>query len=141
MVSQSQPNAGLSKLDPTRPPHLQGQHRSRSLVRTRVVAAAWPAVTGSKSSTEPLIQVASPIEMSWQWRIHQPASPIHSPFTISPATWALKKFGATARNPDCSCVHCLDHFARLRSIKESGFNAAIVNFQAHKKKTLKKKLN
>ena len=85
--------------------------------------AGSSSLTDSNSSAEPAIHVASPIEMPWQWRIQQPASPIHSPITISPATWTLKKFGrhvGPARNPDCSCAHCLDHFARLRSIKESG---------------------
>lgn len=96
---------------------------SPSLSCCSSLAESGSSVTDSNSSAEPPVQVTSPIEMPWQWRIQQPASPIRSPITVSPATWTLKKFGrhvGPARNPDCSCAHCLDHFARLRSIKESG---------------------
>lgn len=83
-------------------------------------------VTDSNSSTDvPVDQLAVPtqFEMPWQWRIQQPTSPIRSPISAAPSNWTLKKFGrhvGPARNPDCSCAHCLDHFARLRSIPKSG---------------------
>lgn len=86
------------------------------------------SVTDSNSSVGPTARtirqnIESPVQFPWQWRVQQPASPIHSPLSTSPGTGGLKKFGrhvGPARNPDCSCTHCLDHFARLRSIKENG---------------------
>jgi hypothetical protein len=83
-------------------------------------------VTDSNSSIDvPVAQLVVPtkFEMPWQWRIQQPTSPVKSPVSGTPSNWTLKKFGrhvGPARNPDCSCAHCLDHFARLRSISKSG---------------------
>lgn len=86
------------------------------------------SVTDSNSSADPAghlsgQNIPSPIQFPWQWRVQQPASPIQSPSSSPAASWVVKKFGrhvGPARNPDCSCTHCLDHFDRLRSIKESG---------------------
>jgi hypothetical protein len=84
------------------------------------------SVTDSNSSIDvPVAQLVVPtkFEMPWQWRIQQPTSPVKSPVSGTPSNWTLKKFGrhvGPARNPDCSCAHCLDHFARLRSISKSG---------------------
>lgn len=78
----------------------------------------------SSSSIDHAVHLVSPPveQLPWHWRIQQ--SPLQSPMSNnSPASWVLKKFGrhvGPARNPDCSCTHCLDHFARLRSVKESG---------------------
>lgn len=56
----------------------------------------------------------SPVDIPWQFRLTA-AGPV-SPILPNP----LKKFGrhvGPARNPDCSCAHCVEHFARLRSIR------------------------
>ena len=59
----------------------------------------------------------SPVDIPWQFRLAglTTATTATSPGARSP----LKKFGrhiGPARNPDCSCAHCVEHFARLRSV-------------------------
>jgi hypothetical protein len=90
------------------------------------VMGSSSVMTDSNSSTDvPVAQLVVPtkFEMPWQWRIQQPTSPVKSPVSVAPSNWTLKKFGrhvGPARNPDCGCAHCLDHFARLRAIPKSG---------------------
>ncbi|KZS12336.1 Uncharacterized protein APZ42_022420 [Daphnia magna] len=87
------------------------------------------SVTDSCSSMDvPVAQCEPPkFELPWQWRVQQPASPLKSPVGMSPSNWTLKKFGrhvGPARNPDCTCAHCIDHFNRVGPFKKSGIIAS-----------------
>lgn len=45
---------------------------------------------------------------------------------FAPGAGPLKRFGrhaGPARNPDCRCAHCVEHFARARSLKERAVRA------------------
>lgn len=58
-------------------------------------------------------RIESPVDVPLQWRTSQTAE--------RSLPGPLKKFGrhvGPARNPDCHCAHCVDHFARLRSSKD-----------------------
>lgn len=100
-------------------------HRTASPLTIQVPNSSTLSTSANNNliTTNGSVSGAQPIRPSVPWTGRQGSSPVPSPTNASPSTWAMKRFGrhvGPARNPDCSCTHCLDHFARLRSTKDSG---------------------